>query len=102
MAAKERRRKNDHNALLGYMLVPGLRQIRLFFLIVGGESGWPLIKHSVPHGKLVAYKSYIYVIKIFNFVEKRIACSIAPGLTGSLFNFTIVFFLFLNYPLSMH
>ena len=23
---------------------------------------------SVPHGKLVAYKSYIYVIKIFNFI----------------------------------
>ena len=22
---------------------------------------------SVPHGKLVAYKSYIYVIKIFNY-----------------------------------
>ena len=38
MAANERRRKNDHNALLGYMLVSGLRQIRLFFLIVGGES----------------------------------------------------------------
>ena len=48
------------------MLVPGLRQIRLFFLIVGGESGRPPIKHSVPHGKLVAYKSYIYVIKMFN------------------------------------
>ena len=27
------------------------------------------IKHSVPHGKLVAYLSYIYVIKIFNFVK---------------------------------
>ena len=34
------RRKKYHNALLGYMLVPGLRQIRLFFSIVGG------VKHS--------------------------------------------------------
>ena len=25
-------------------------------------------QHSVPHGKLVAYKSYIYVIKIFKLV----------------------------------
>ena len=25
-------------------------------------------KHSVPHGKLVAYKSYIKVIKLFKFI----------------------------------
>ena len=28
----------------------------------------PPKKHSVPHGKLVAYKSYIYIIKIFNLI----------------------------------
>ena len=27
-------------------------------------------QHSVPHGKLVAYKSYIYVIKIFNLIAR--------------------------------
>ena len=31
----------------------------LFFLDVGCDASWQPVKHSVPHGKLVAYKSYI-------------------------------------------
>ena len=34
----------------------------------GIQRGGRVGLSSVPHGKLVAYKSYIYVIKIFNFI----------------------------------
>ena len=33
MAANERRRKNDHNALLGYILVPGHGQIYMVIFL---------------------------------------------------------------------
>ena len=51
---------------------------RLFFLIVGWSRGLR-IKHSVPHGKLVADKSYIYVIKIFNSVSPLFLSQLVKG-----------------------
>ena len=44
------------------IMLAGLRlrpSINVFFLDLGRDASRQPVKHSVPHGKLVAYKSYI-------------------------------------------
>ena len=42
-----------------------------FFLDVGRDLAASRDQHPVPHGKLVAYKSYNLVIKVFNLIGMK-------------------------------